>query len=388
MALGRPPSQYHNAGHVELGDDGFLYVSVGEMSLEESFQTIDKTLNAGILRIDVLNQGGDVSRPIAKQPEGGKTQGYSIPNDNPFVDEPGALGEYYAIGLRNPFRFEIDGESGLIWTGDVGSTTWEEVNAIAKGGNYQFPYDEGGKPTEFAKPAKVFGKETGPIYTYQHTAYDRSVIGGTVYRGDRWPQLKGKYIFGDNYSGTFWALPATGKPVTEVETLGQADKYAQRGFTSIIEAPDGRILITVMGSSSTPNGEIVELVPRAGGEAASLGGGQSAAATPEELTDKMIGESYVTNCARCHGEAGRGDGPDAEMLAEQLGARPTSFRTAAFKAKPREEIHKAIAEGGPAVGLSAAMPPWQGILEDAEIDAIVDYVMALPKEEEGTAPAP
>lgn len=381
MALNRPPSQYHNAGHVEVGHDGFLYLSIGEMDLDETYQQrVDRSLVAGIFRIDVLNQGGDISRPIEKQPEDGKTQGYFIPKDNPFASVPGALGEYYALGLRNPFRFDIDKDSGLIWTGDVGSTTWEEVNAVTKGGNYQFPYNEGGLPTDFAKPADVVGTETGPVYTYHHTAYDRSVIGGTVYRGARWPGLNGKYVFGDNYSGKLWAIPLTGEKVTEVETLGQADKYAQRGLTSFVRAADDRLLITVMGSSSAPNGEIVELVPRSAGKAASLGGGQSAAAATEQVTDATVRESYVTNCARCHGEEGRGDGPDAAMLANQFGTRPTNFRTAEFKARPRQEILKAIRQGGEAVGRSAAMPPWTGILENVEIDAIAKYVMAFPAE--------
>ena len=380
IAQERPPSQYHNAGHVELGPDGMLYLSMGEMSLDAAYQRVDKTLSGGILRIDVTGKSGVA---IPRQPEGGKTQGYTIPADNPFLDVPGALGEFYAIGLRNPFRFHIDRPSGLLWTGDVGSTTWEEVNAIEKGGNYQFPYDEGGRETTWDKPATVLGTEHGPVWTYQHTAYDRSVIGGIVYRGKRWPDLDGKYLFGDNYSGTFWAILAENRKAEEPVTLGQADKYAQRGFTSMIQTPDDRILVTIMGSSSAPNGEIVELVPKAQGAAASIAGaGAVAAASTEAATMSVadIRQSYVTNCARCHGETGNGDGPDAALLKEQLGAPPSSFHTPAFKAKDRAEIRKAIAEGGGAVGLSDAMPPWSSLFEDKEIDALTDYVRDMQPE--------
>lgn len=380
IAQERPPSQYHNAGHVELGPDGFLYISMGEMGLEDSYQRVDKTLSGGIMRIDVTGRSGV---PIPRQPEGGKTQGYTIPADNPFLNVPGALGEFYAIGLRNPFRFHIDRTSGLLWTGDVGSTTWEEVNAIEKGGNYQFPHDEGGRTTTYARPASVVGTERGPVWTYQHTAYDRSVIGGVVYRGKRWPQLDGKYIFGDNYSGTFWAIPAENRKAGTPLTLGQADKYAQRGFTSIIQTPDDRILVTIMGSSSAPNGEIAELVPKAQGARASIAGAGAVVAAATEaatMSEAAIRESYVTNCARCHGETGNGDGPDAAMLKEQLGAAPTSFHTPQFKAKDRAEIRKAIAEGGAAVGLSEAMPPWSSLFEDKEIDALTDYVRTMPAE--------
>ncbi|MCB2047519.1 MAG: PQQ-dependent sugar dehydrogenase [Novosphingobium sp.] len=380
IAQQRPPSQYHNAGHVELGPDGFLYLSMGEMGLEDSYQRIDKTLSGGIMRIDVTGKRGV---PIPRQPDNGKTQGYTIPADNPFLDVPDALGEFYAIGLRNPFRFQIDKPTGLLWTGDVGSTTWEEVNAIEKGGNYQFPYDEGGHKTTWDKPAKVLGTEHGPIWTYQHTAYDRSVIGGIVYRGKRWPELDGKYLFGDNYSGTFWAIPAQNRKSDKPLTLGQADKYAQRGFTSLIQTPDDRILITIMGSSSAPNGEIVELVPKAQGAAASIAGAGAVAAAATEsatLSAAAVNESYVTNCARCHGETGHGDGPDAALLKEQLGVSPTNFHTPQFKAKDRAEIRKAISEGGGAVGLSEAMPPWSSLFEDKEIDALTDHVRAMPAE--------
>ncbi len=378
IAQERPPSQYHNAGHVELGPDGFLYISMGEMGLEQSYQRLDKTLSGGILRIDVTGKSGAAP---ARQPEGGRTQGYTVPADNPFLDVPGALGEFYAVGLRNPFRFHIDKLSGLLWTGDVGSTTWEEVNAIEKGGNYQFPYDEGGRKTTWAKPASVPGTEHGPIWTYQHTAYDRSVIGGMVYRGKRWAELNGKYIFGDNYSGTFWAIPAENRKAGTPLTLGQADKYAQRGFTSIMQTPDERILVTIMGSSSAPNGEIVELVPKAQGASASIAGAGAVAAAATEaatMSAAEVNQSYVTNCARCHGETGRGDGPDAAMLKEQLGASPTNFHDPAFKAKDRAEIRKAIAEGGAAVGLSEAMPPWSSLFEDKEIDALTDHVREMP----------
>ena len=89
---------------------------------------------------------------------------------------------------------------------------------------------------------------------------------------------------------------------------------------------------------------------------------------------------YKDNCVRCHGETGHGDGPDAALLKEQLGVVPTNFHRPAFKAKDRQEIHKAIAEGGGAVGLSDAMPPWSSLFEDKEIQALTDYVRSMPEE--------
>ena len=147
----------------------------------------------------------------------------------------------------------------------------------------------------------------------------------------------------------------------------------------MIQTPDDRILITVMGSSSSPNGAIVELVRKDGAAQSSIGGGEAAAAAAQTaMTADEIIQSYVTNCARCHGETGKGDGPDAELLTEVLGAAPTSFHSDEFAGRSRAQIRRAIAEGGTAVGMSEAMPPWEGLLEDEEIDALVDYVLALP----------
>lgn len=382
MEIGRPPSQYHNGGHVEVGPDDMLYIALGEMDMADKHQTIDTTLAGGIMRIDVLNQGGDVSRPIARQPVDGRSQGYFIPLDNPFAKRDDVLSEFYALGLRNPFRFAFDPANGRIWAGEVGSTVWEEVNVIERGKNYQFPFIEGREATSFERPAQIAGEEQGPAFTYRHTAYDRSIIGGIVYRGSRWPSLDGKYIFGDNYSGTFWAMPAINQPVETVETLGQADKFAQRGFTSIIQTPDDRILMTVMGSASAPNGAIVELVRKdAGAEASIGGGGAAAAAASVALSANDLRVSYVTNCARCHGENGYGDGPDADTLAE-AGARPVSFHSDEFAARSRDHVRTVIAEGGEAVGMSYLMPPWASVLEQDELEAMTDYVMAMPKGEQ------
>ncbi|AWW73396.1 hypothetical protein CD351_03020 [Erythrobacter sp. KY5] len=383
IEIGRPPTQYHNGGHVEVGPDDMLYIAIGELDMADSHQTIDTTLAGGILRIDVLNQGGDISGPILRQPENGASRGYSIPLDNPFAGREDALGEFYAIGLRNPFRFAFDPANGSIWAGEVGSTVWEEVNVIEKGMNYQFPFVEGREETTFPPPPSIHGEQKGPAYTYRHTAYDRSVIGGIVYRGSRWPELDGKYLFGDNYSGKFWAMPAVDEIIEEVEVLGQADKYAQRGFTSMIQTPDDRILITVMGSSSSPNGAIVELVRKDAGAQASIGGGGlAAAAEAVPLTELEIRQSYVTNCARCHGENGYGDGPDAAALLENAGAAPISFHSDEFATRSRDHVRLAISGGGEAVAMSYAMPPWEGVLIEDEIDALTDYIMAMRASED------
>ncbi|MGB5744206.1 MAG: PQQ-dependent sugar dehydrogenase, partial [Sedimenticolaceae bacterium] len=332
-------------------------------------QRIDVGLSGGVLRIDVDRQGGEISHPIVNRPANAKTDHYYIPNDNPFVGMPGALAEFYALGLRNPFRISFDPQNGNLWTGDVGSTVWEEVNLIAKGGNYQYPFIEGAEATGKARPAPLIGRETPPIYAYRHTAYERAVIGGIVYRRKRYPEFSGKYLFGDNYSGNIYALPANGDPVESVEFIAQANQYAQRGITSFTQTPDGEVLLTTLGSASGSSGEIIRLVPKDQARVV------EAAAPVEEdvLTEADVKGLFLTNCSRCHGAAGRGDGPDSA----HLGVPVPNFASPEFQAsRSDDDLYAVIKDGGTARGLSAMMPPWGMALSPVEMRALVGLVRA------------
>ncbi|MBV9582883.1 MAG: PQQ-dependent sugar dehydrogenase, partial [Chloroflexi bacterium] len=103
-------SPYHNGGMLAFGPDGFLYVGLGDDNNSDNPQTLG-TLFGKILRLDV-------SGPPT-------VQGYAIPPSNPFADTPGARGEIWAYGLRNPWRFSFDRATGDLWIGDVGEATWE-----------------------------------------------------------------------------------------------------------------------------------------------------------------------------------------------------------------------------------------------------------------------
>lgn len=372
----RAEDGFHNGGSVEFGPDGFLYVAIGEMSDKASHQRIDTGLSSGLLRIDVDKRGNGVSKPIVNRPANGKTDHYFIPLDNPFVGVPGALEEFYALGLRNPFRIAFDPKTNKIWAGDVGSTVWEEVNVVSKGGNYQYPFIEGTEPTKSARPDQLFGEEKPPIYSYRHTAFERAVIGGIVYRGERYPEFRGKYLFGDNYSGNLFALPATGEPVSEVEHIGQANQYAQRGITSFTQTPDGEVLLTTMGSASGSSGEIVRLVPKSEARVAA----PSAPVEEVALTDADIRGLFSTNCSRCHGAEGHGDGPDAP----HLGVPIADFSAPEFLASRSDEhLYAVIKDGGAARGLSALMPPWGTVLSEAEIQALVKLIRSQASDATG-----
>ncbi len=207
----------HNGGDVHFGPDGYLYVSLGDEgdgndTLNNS-QVIGKDFWAGIIRIDVDNRPGNLV-PHAHSAIGAGT--YRIPADNPFVGVTAWQGqtlnpskvrtEFYAIGLRNPWRMSFDPVTGRLYCGDVGQEEREEVNVIVKGGNYGWAFREGLNAGPKAAPEGVIAID--PILEYTHGSgpdQGYSVIGGIVYRGQNIPALGGKYIFADYISGNVWA---------------------------------------------------------------------------------------------------------------------------------------------------------------------------------------
>jgi glucose/arabinose dehydrogenase len=372
ISLAREDSGFHNGGSVEFGPDGYLYLALGEGVHPKGVSSQRETLRGGILRIDVNCSGADTSLPIQKQPAGGKTANYCIPHDNPFIDSEAVMPEYWALGLRNPYRVSFDTLTGKLWAGDVGSTKWEEINIIEKGGNYQYPWVEGDEATGLPKPTPVIGKILGPVYTYVHTAYDRAVIGGSVYRGSKFPELTGRYLFADNYSSKFFSMTLdSAKP--EVEHIATADQFAQRGTSSITILSNDDILLTTLGRSAVPSGEVLRL--------------QSGDDTPEHEADledqnkngssyskKEIYGIYVANCARCHGVEGSGNGPDALALKVDL----PNLASEDFQAsRTDDQLAVVIRDGGYATGMSPLMPPWGHILNEEEIAGLIDWIRAL-----------
>ncbi|MCP3668037.1 MAG: c-type cytochrome [Gammaproteobacteria bacterium] len=363
----RNNSGFHNGGSVEFGPDKFLYIGIGEMTELESHQRLDRTMTGGVFRIDVDKKGGDISHPIIKKPDNGTTDNYFIPNDNPLANKNSMFEEYWAWGFRNPFRMSFDSDNGDLWVGDVGSTIWEEVNIAYKGKNYQFPFIEGRENTDIDKSSSIIGDEQEPVYTYRHTAYDRAVIGGIVYRGMKYPSINGMYIFGDNYSGNIFSLPADQKRVNKVETIAKAPQYAQYGLTSFLETPDGEILITTMGKPSIATGLILKLVPHGEADNTMLFPIHGSMKISEDEATSI----YSTNCSRCHGKKGRGDGPDAPYL----GIPMPDFKLHKYHiSKTDDHLREVIYKGGVGTGMSPLMPPWETVLSEKEIDAMVIYI--------------
>lgn len=179
------PYPNHNGGMIAFGPDGYLYIGMGDGGSGGDPQNRAQNKNdllGKLLRIDVNN-----------------LVPYGIPTDNPFVggkERP----EIFAMGLRNPWRFSFDRETGDLWLADVGQNKWEEVNVVRKGGNYGWRVMEGFHCFNLPEPC---GKEnfTSPVLEYDHQGGRCSIIGGYVYRGRAIPALVGTYLYGDFCSG-------------------------------------------------------------------------------------------------------------------------------------------------------------------------------------------
>ena len=199
------PYPNHNGGSLAFGPDGYLYAGLGDGG------SANDPLGAGqrhdtwlgkLLRLDVTTAEGE----------------YTVPPDNPFVGQQGALPEIWAYGLRNPWRFSFDRATGDLFIADVGQNQWEEVNfqpADSSGGeNYGWVIMEA---------THCFQTQTCdqsglvlPIFEYAHSQ-GCSVTGGYVYRGQAFPEMTGNYFVTDYCTGIIWRLfPQDGRWLSKI----------------------------------------------------------------------------------------------------------------------------------------------------------------------------
>lgn len=226
----------HNGGDLHFGPDGYLYVAVGDEGgandAWNNSQVLDRDFFAGILRIDVDLRPGS----LAPNPHPAVFPGaYAVPPDNPWVGattfngrpvNPAAVRtEFWAVGLRNPWRMSFDPATGQLWLGDVGQNAREEINVIRRGGNYGWAFREGtlaGPKAAQAPPGAVFDPPVVQYARGQGPQQGNSVTGGVVYRGLRLSQLTGAYVFSDYVSGNVWAIRWNGTQTPPMERLTRA----------------------------------------------------------------------------------------------------------------------------------------------------------------------
>jgi len=237
------PYQNHNGGMLAFGPDNYLYIGFGDGGSQGdpdgNGQSLDTWLGK-ILRIEV-------------DPEYTSGEPYAIPEDNPFVDDPDAKPEIWAYGLRNPWRFSFDRETGELWIGDVGGSEYEEIDVLdvaESGANLGWSVMEG--PECRVDPACDGSGFVEPVFSYTHDVGGGSVTGGYVYRGEEFAAIAGVYLLSDYCSGLIWGIGPDGSGGYAVS------EPVETGFriSSFGEGEDGAVYVTDLGG-----GGVYELVP-------------------------------------------------------------------------------------------------------------------------------
>ena len=238
------PYSNHNGGQLAFGPDELLYIGLGDGGSggDPERHALDLSSRLGkILRIDPVADG---DRP------------FSVPADNPFADDASADPTIWSYGLRNPWRFSFDADSGDLWIADVGQGDFEEINRAvaadrldaARGTNFGWSALEG---FELFNTDQSADGASSPLFVYDHADGRCSVSGGAVARSAAAADLEGWYVFGDYCTGQIWALDPTA-PLAEPQVI----EIAQLGgLAAIAEGPD-RELFAVSNA-----GVVARLVP-------------------------------------------------------------------------------------------------------------------------------
>ena len=249
----------HNGGDLHFGPDGYLWIGLGDGGSGNDpcnrSQTLDpdnlvtscgshqttaaKALLGKMLRIDVDNPTPAGENDLCAAATDGSAA-YSVPADNPFISAvfrdrfdstapshsitAGSCAETWAYGLRNPYRFSFDRDTGDLWIGDVGQNDWEEIDlelaANTGGDNYGWKICEGTHLTG-TSDACTLADHHGPVHEYANDSSNCSVTGGFRYRGPV-TSLQGRYVFGDFCSGTIWFAQDSGGGSFSVHEFGPA----------------------------------------------------------------------------------------------------------------------------------------------------------------------
>ncbi|MPZ72633.1 MAG: sugar dehydrogenase [Nitriliruptorales bacterium] len=232
LAVGQPYAN-HNGGNVVLGPDGNLYLGLGDGG------------SGGDPEGNAQNPGTLLGKLLRLDPEDG-----SAPGDNPFVGDERYQPEVFATGLRNPWRFSFDRDTGDLWIGDVGQNAVEEVNVTpagdSAGRNFGWNLFEGSQPFGGDQPPPGYVE---PVVEYPTGAEGCAVTGGYVYRGQTIPALHGAYLYSDYCGGWIRAVR-----VRDGEVVQEAELAAAEGVASFGEDAAGELYVLSL------NGTVSRLV--------------------------------------------------------------------------------------------------------------------------------
>ncbi|WP_430230833.1 PQQ-dependent sugar dehydrogenase [Nitrosomonas communis] len=271
------PQFNHNAGALNFGSDGMLYIAFGDGGGADDRDGQDFG-GSQMIGHGPNGNGQNTGNPLGKllriDPVGNNSNNgqYGIPNDNPFVGSDTALKEIYAYGFRNPFRFSFDPETNFLVLADVGQNDIEEINLVQAGGNYgwglkegSFRFEPNGSEPGFVTDAQIAGNFIDPVIQYDHSE-GTAVIGGFIYRGKAIPALEGVYLFGDvarTGNGDGRIFYSDGSGILEMDLT----EHAQPGFWVLGFGQDIDKELYVLGNMTgipfETTGAVYKLVPNA-----------------------------------------------------------------------------------------------------------------------------
>lgn len=249
------PYSNHNGGNILFGPDGYLYIGMGDGGSggdPQNYSQNRQSLLGKMLRIDVSGTG----------------TGYTIPASNPFTiaNDPNntTLDEIWAIGVRNPWRWSFDSESGDMWIADVGQNLYEEINfqpATSTGGeNYGWRCYEGANNYN-TSGCQAQSNYAFPIYNFAHSTGACSVTGGYVYRGNLYEDIYARYFFTDYCDGVIRSTFDNGQGGWTTESHGaftsfQYTAFGEDGYGEVYIARQSGIIARLTIAASDPRAPI------------------------------------------------------------------------------------------------------------------------------------
>lgn len=235
------PASNHNGGNLAFGPDGYLYSGFGDGGGADDFYENGQrmtTVLGKFIRIDVDSRTGNAQ--------------YGIPADNPFKNNPvcnvtdtsrtTTCPEIWTIGMRNPWRFTFDRETGELWAGDVMQDRYEEINLIVRGENYGWPIRQGSHCFPTGTASCQTAGLTDPVAELDRNEGGSSIVAGYVYRGTQAPGMRGRLIFTDAGSGVIGSVHRDTQGNYVRELLNTNADYTV-AYVSFGEAADGEMYV-------------------------------------------------------------------------------------------------------------------------------------------------